>query len=207
MLFIKNINYCEPCFLDATIHRFRTHFLKVKTLANPRVLLAVSGGASSRCLLELFAEFVKKDPSQPQRKYQFPFVMVCHVDQSCVLGNDELEGKVKDLVTTYEIPYVKMCLFDLFGGPETVESERMDLSKKAIMSAKTLSTQEDLLTLYTNEALLKCAKLNGCNTIMTGENATLLAIKTLSNTAKGQGIRLPGDLALSNTIEESMLVN
>lgn len=44
---VRNIGYCQPCFIDTTIHRFRSQFIKTSIVAKPRVLVAVSGYSSN----------------------------------------------------------------------------------------------------------------------------------------------------------------
>ncbi|KAJ3354130.1 Cytoplasmic tRNA 2-thiolation protein 2, partial [Kappamyces sp. JEL0680] len=168
-------------------------------------LLAVSGGPSSRCLLDLFASFSQKDPSQPHRRCQFPEIIVCHVDQSSILNNPELEPKVAALAKTYRLEYCSVSLEDLHGPERSADDAALSL-KHSIQTAGTLSSQEDLLRIYTLECLYRAAQAHSCNTLVLGDNATLLAIKTLANTAKGQGIGLADELSLSFTNRQGLQI-
>lgn len=210
---VRNIEYCQGCFINATIHRFRTNFLKIKTPKEPKVLLAVSGGPSSTCLLELFTPFAKGD-SNPNRPLQFPSVVVCHVNQSVLLSeSNNLKDQISILAESYGFPFVSFDLETLFESGqysslhsnvmlvESIDSlkSNKELLKKCI-NVDSVTAREDLFRILTMRSLVKVAKQQGCNIIILGENATLLAIRTISLTSRGRGANLSNNLGLSSII-------
>jgi cytoplasmic tRNA 2-thiolation protein 2 len=185
-----NTFYCQECFLDANIHKFRIQFFKAKIVQEPRVILAISGGQSSRMMLELFADFSKIEPNQPQRASKFPNIYICHVDQSVVLGSKSIGPEIKDLAKSYNFEYYETNLEASFGGSK----EKLLLDFNSLTS---LSSKEDFLNIYTQKSILETAKKHGCNVIAYGDSASLLAVKIIANTAKGRGISLANDVSFS----------
>lgn len=179
---------------------------------NPRVLLAVSGGASSRCLLELFARFSKTDPANPQRLSQFPDVVVCHVDQAGLVERPYLGNHVEKLAQDYNLPYTRVSLESIFDAnslclndgsltecDETKEMENLERLKHSVRHSTSMTNQEDLFYLYTMRCLYEEARRQRCNVLALGDNATLLAIRTISDTSKGRGFNLPDSIALCHS--------
>ena len=221
----RNNQYCQECFLQGTEHRFRTHFLKIKAPENPQVLLALSGGESSSCLIELFTPF-SKCSSNPKKPLQYPSVLVCHIDQSCIYGDKVagLEDKLRRLASSYELPFVSVKMEDVlyrdsnysfynfekdrFESMKADESmSKSKLLRDNILNLKSASDQEDLFHILTVRALLLAARLHKCNNIMLGNNATQLAIRAISLTSHGRGVNMSNNLDLVSHVSIGFLSN
>lgn len=185
-----NSDYCQDCFLDANIHRFRIQFFKAKVCENPMLLLAISGGESSRMMLDLFADFSRVEPNHPQRASKFPHVFICHVNQSAILGKESIGPEIKDLGKTYSFDYFETDLESSFDGDKVKLLHEFN-------KLTSLSSKEDFLNIYTQKAILEVAKRQSCNVIAFGDSASLLAIKIISHSAKGRGISLANEVSFS----------
>ncbi|KAF9393130.1 Cytoplasmic tRNA 2-thiolation protein 2 [Podila verticillata] len=92
---IRYAEYCDPCFLVALDSKFRTALrncrpLRVVTPEN--VMLAFSGGPSSRSLIHLFDVFHSLPPEVAGNKLQpkiYNDIHVCHIDESCLMEQEE----------------------------------------------------------------------------------------------------------------------
>eukprot|EP01098_Paradermamoeba_levis_P015794 TRINITY_DN820_c0_g1_i1.p1 TRINITY_DN820_c0_g1~~TRINITY_DN820_c0_g1_i1.p1 ORF type:complete len:560 (+),score=174.93 TRINITY_DN820_c0_g1_i1:33-1682(+) len=63
-----------------------------------------------------------------------------------------------------------------------------------------LTTKEDLLFVLRSHLLTRLGAELGCIRLVTGETATRLAIKVISDTAKGRGFNLPKEVAYLDTV-------
>ena len=207
-------NYCESCFLGLVDHRFKCHFLKIKVPSNPKVLIAVSGGAASRTLLHLLQAFTKS--TSPNKPLLFPEAVVCHVDQSSLLGSSSLVDGVRDMANLYGMAFVSVDMADC-AFPDAIhssyDSDKCELSRiqsgtltssellqQCISECSNSSSQEDIFRILTMRSLVKAAKQNGCNVIVLGDTANLLAVRTIAMTSRGRGINLSTNVALSSTV-------
>jgi cytoplasmic tRNA 2-thiolation protein 2 len=158
-------------------------------------------------------EFSRIDINFEKRRPRYPHVHVCHIDQSTVFKNSELALQVKESVNQKELPISIVRLEQIFEketGILTKANEQHHLSEidknystgemllDSLEAASSFSSKEDLIQYYTTLALELEARRLGCNMIMYGDNSTLLAIKTISNTSKGRGISLHLELAIEN---------
>jgi cytoplasmic tRNA 2-thiolation protein 2 len=156
-------------------------------------------------------EFSRIDINFEKRRPRYPHVHVCHIDQSIVYKNPELAIHVKEVVDQKQLPFSTRRLEQIFereAGMLVKVQEQHDLSipdkdysitemlLHSLEAATSYSSKEDLIQSYTSMALEQEAKRLGCNMIMYGDNSTLLAIKTISNTSKGRGIALHLELAV-----------
>ncbi|KAJ1672104.1 hypothetical protein EV182_007286, partial [Spiromyces aspiralis] len=78
----------------------------------PNVLIAVSGGASSRALLHLMSFYHLNRPKGSQPK--FGHVAVLHIDESSLFQNAE-EAKAQRELSKYEFKVINRRLEDAFG--------------------------------------------------------------------------------------------
>ena len=178
---IRNASFCEACFLDGVVHRFRSSLLKSKAVPNhSKALVAVSGGPCSSALLQMSAEF--SNPEHPKRK--FSSLHVCHVDQSILLKQNWNE-QVKDMAQQYQLESSIVSLSSLFNSEQ-------ELAK---LFDTNLTNQEELLHYLTMECLKREAIRYGCESILLGDSATWMAIKVIANTSKGRGISLAEDIS------------
>ncbi|KAI8924338.1 hypothetical protein BC831DRAFT_466071 [Entophlyctis helioformis] len=98
---IKSAEFCRSCFLDSVAHRFRANLSKSPLPEGSRLMLGLTGGASSRVMLNALADFVKPLPANVRKPVRFPYYRVCYVDQSAVLGNPDSLSQIRAMVDAY----------------------------------------------------------------------------------------------------------
>eukprot|EP00842_Homolaphlyctis_polyrhiza_P003183 jgi/Hompol1/3866/HPOL_003397-RA len=215
---LKQARFCNPCFLDSFVSRFRTNILKAAVPDGTRLMVALSGGPSSRALLHVLADFCRIDPSNPHRHIKFPDFRVCYVDQSAVLGNNDSVQSIVDLCQQYgcELDIVPLeALFEtqtmailettdwldkraamLISEQRTAENlNRTAAIKRIFDDAHTTSSKEDLLNILTMHLLLQTSTKRECGALLLGDSANLIAVRVIANTSKGRGLSLPSDIS------------
>ncbi|KAI8596009.1 hypothetical protein EDD21DRAFT_389610 [Dissophora ornata] len=100
-IIVRYAEYCDPCFLIALDSKFRTALRNARpyrVITPENVMLAFSGGASSRSLIHLFDVFHSLPPEVVSNKQQpkiYNEIHVCHIDESSlfepVQGQDPLD--------------------------------------------------------------------------------------------------------------------
>lgn len=92
---IRYAEYCDPCFLVALDSKFRTALRNcrpLRVITPENVMLAFSGGPSSRSLIHLFDVFHSLPPEVAGNKLQpkiYNDIHVCHIDESCLMEQKE----------------------------------------------------------------------------------------------------------------------
>ncbi|KAG0341427.1 Cytoplasmic tRNA 2-thiolation protein 2 [Podila horticola] len=92
---IRYAEYCDPCFLVALDSKFRTALRNcrpLRVITPENVMLAFSGGPSSRSLIHLFDVFHSLPPEVAGNKLQpkiYNDIHVCHIDESCLMEQEE----------------------------------------------------------------------------------------------------------------------
>ncbi|KAF9923262.1 Cytoplasmic tRNA 2-thiolation protein 2 [Linnemannia zychae] len=87
---VRYAEYCDPCFLIALDSKFRTALRNARpyrVITPENVMLAFSGGPSSRALVHLFDVFHSLPPEVATNKQQpkiYNDIHVCHIDESCL---------------------------------------------------------------------------------------------------------------------------
>lgn len=87
---VRYAEYCDPCFLVALDSKFRTALRNARpyrVITPENVMIAFSGGTSSRSLIHLFDVFHSLPPEVAANKQQpkiYNKVHVCHIDESCL---------------------------------------------------------------------------------------------------------------------------
>ncbi|KAF9290680.1 Cytoplasmic tRNA 2-thiolation protein 2 [Mortierella alpina] len=99
-IIVRYAEYCDPCFLIALDSKFRTALRNARPyrVTNPEnVMLAFSGGSSSRSLIHLFDVFHSLPPEVATNKQQpkiYNNIHVCHIDESCLM--EPVQGQDQD---------------------------------------------------------------------------------------------------------------
>ncbi|KAG0008952.1 Cytoplasmic tRNA 2-thiolation protein 2 [Entomortierella chlamydospora] len=87
-IIVRYAEYCDPCFLIALDSKFRTALRNARpyrVVTPENVMLAFSGGSSSRSLIHLFDVFHSLPPEVVSNKQQpkiYNDIHVCHIDES-----------------------------------------------------------------------------------------------------------------------------
>ncbi|KAG9320608.1 hypothetical protein KVV02_004198 [Mortierella alpina] len=101
-IIVRYAEYCDPCFLIALDSKFRTALRNARPyrVTNPEnVMLAFSGGSSSRSLIHLFDVFHSLPPEVATNKQQpkiYNNIHVCHIDESCLIEPGQGQGQDQD---------------------------------------------------------------------------------------------------------------
>ncbi|KAF9943153.1 Cytoplasmic tRNA 2-thiolation protein 2 [Mortierella alpina] len=101
-IIVRYAEYCDPCFLIALDSKFRTALRNARPyrVTNPEnVMLAFSGGSSSRSLIHLFDVFHSLPPEVVTNKQQpkiYNNIHVCHIDESCLMEPGHGRGQDQD---------------------------------------------------------------------------------------------------------------
>ncbi|KAJ3132392.1 Cytoplasmic tRNA 2-thiolation protein 2 [Geranomyces variabilis] len=207
-----------PSVIDALLYKFRLALMRGAPLSDgASVLVAVSGGPSSCCLLEAMKRFHAIDPAMPRKPRKFAKVIVCYVDPSAVLGYPEKAGQIAEAAAAADFECVTVTLESMFlnpdesdpgvvnvDGPSTeatlVKSATSSLSPKArlqqcFQSLGTATAKEDMIDLLTNKAILRAARRAGCTLVLRGDTSTRMAVNTVAQTSKGLGFAMPIEMA------------
>jgi len=141
------------------------------------------------------------------------------VDQSAILANPQLANDVEELAKSHGFEFTRVGLDSLFQGQslhlqkgeyvksdETLNMEAVERLQYSLQQCASMSAQEDLFSIYTMRCLFEEAKRLDCNVLALGDNATHLALRAISQTSKGRGWNLPGEVALSTVTSFGMHV-
>jgi cytoplasmic tRNA 2-thiolation protein 2 len=176
-----------------------------------RLLLPLSGGVSSLCLLQILdAQLREQMSKQGRTAYELVVVRVGHEEED---GEGEVEGErcewcmgveerfglhtylpVRKVWEVFEID--KVLEGDL-EHLQVVRGERDDVEfyEYLMASMNSVTTRSDLRDLMMKRMLLAIAKEQGCHSILWGHSDSRLAAQALSDVAKGRGGAVPRDLA------------
>lgn len=214
---------CKTCFLDYIVHKFRATIGKARVIRQgERVLLAVSGGASSCAMLDLVMRGLNKDAVKKLR-FQ-PGVL--HIDEGELLGRTVEERKItkdsiENLASQAGFPFHCVMLENLFiGNTESAclsdDVKDLEISDQASTQSSriielfnkvnTMTAKEDLLLHCYRWQLQKTAKEHGYDRIMVGDCSTSLAIRILSDVAQGRGSQLPFNISFEDDRTEISIV-
>jgi len=180
---------CKECFLQYATHKFRSTLGKSKLVkANDKVLLAVSGGHTSRAMVHLVTEALSE---KAHKRLRFSPGIV-FIDESFTLKNDiEKETlKFQEEMKNHGYPFYTVPVYQNSAGK--------DEFLKNFQTVSTLTAKTDYIEKLRLRLIVETAVQHGYNKIMLGENATTLSMKLLSNISQGRGISLPKDVAVGD---------
>ncbi|XP_050380111.1 cytoplasmic tRNA 2-thiolation protein 2 [Argentina anserina] len=197
--------FCADCFRANLFGKFRFAVTSNAMISpSDNVLVAFSGGPSSRVALE----FVHEMHSKAQKNFDacrdrsLPVfgVGVAFVDETSVYSapSDEEDRAVQDIASIVEklAPPPKQLhvvpIENVFYSSECGdEGERL---KKLLDAVTDPTGKEDLLLHLRMLALQKIASENGYNRLLLGSCISRIACHVLTATVKGQGYSLPADI-------------
>ncbi|KAL6133956.1 hypothetical protein ACLB2K_066189 [Fragaria x ananassa] len=202
--FADDSRFCSDCFRANLFGKFR-FVVTSNAMISPsdNVLLAFSGGPSSRVALEFVHEMHSKaqknfDASRDRSLPVFG-VGVAFIDEASVYSSpsNELYKAIQEITAIVEelAPPAKQ----LYVVPiESVYSSECGDGRerlKRLLDAVTDPTgKEDLLLHLRMLALQKIASENGYNRILLGSCISRIACHVITATVKGQGYSLPADI-------------
>ncbi|KAF9151373.1 Cytoplasmic tRNA 2-thiolation protein 2 [Linnemannia schmuckeri] len=136
---VRYAEYCDPCFLIALDSKFRTALRNARpyrVITPENMMLAFSGGPSSRALIHLFDVFHSLPPEVATNKKQpkiYNDIHVCHIDESCLLepaqDQDSQEdtssgstmGQARSIAEGYGYSFHGVAIEDIYD-PEWTDS-------------------------------------------------------------------------------------
>ncbi|ORX97935.1 hypothetical protein K493DRAFT_406773 [Basidiobolus meristosporus CBS 931.73] len=148
---IRHAQYCKQCFTHTFVGKFRIIVSKSKFVVGrkeckPNVLLAFSGGPSSRALIHMMKDFHIGDNPEIKKKTILGNVKICHVDESVVCGPEEGTLKqVQDITSQYTFPFVGASLEDVFSSEYTESGDFEQVLRTATLSRDASAKNHDQL--------------------------------------------------------------
>ncbi|KAK9727632.1 Cytoplasmic tRNA 2-thiolation protein 2, variant 2 [Basidiobolus ranarum] len=167
---VRHAQYCKQCFLHTLVGKFRVMISKSKFVVGrkeckPNVLLAFSGGASSRALVHMMNEFHVGDPAV-KKKTILDNVKICHIDESIICGPEEGTLKqAENIISQYPFQFIGASLEDVFSSEYTdsdfeqvlrteivtrEEGSKSHDQLKAVIESSTLTNKEKANALLNN---------------------------------------------------------
>jgi hypothetical protein len=95
----RGVSYCNDCFSNNILHKYKMMFGKSKILKpDERVLIAYSGGNNSRALVHIC--FLATGDQQHKRMRHYS--MVCHIDERLLWGEVSQSYKRYRLLSSFK---------------------------------------------------------------------------------------------------------
>ena len=206
--FVRKDSLCKAClsrYVSTKVYK-RLESNKIRGGYNEpakRILLPVSFGVSSICLLYVLDEHLKN--RLEQGRHAGFTLQVLHIDQYC-LGSASIQDQstaLKQRFPAYQ--FSSMLLEDFWDynmniGNFLDETQQRDVAELSSNSEKLqyiLSTtrsptsKADLIAVLRRRLTAAFALQHSCTAILYGDTTTRLAERTLSETANGRGVLLP----------------
>ncbi|CAG8434431.1 1985_t:CDS:10 [Ambispora gerdemannii] len=197
-ILIRYSTYCKSCFQHVFVGKFRKNLEKSRVIhsaPDEKAMVALSGGPSSRCLLQLLRDYCEPLPHEISKKSTFNEIKICHVDESVAIFDEQEKEKenstlckVESIAKKYNYEFIGLRLEDIFS-PEYTSSGLYDNS--LLDAVSTLTSKEELLWHFKMCLLMQMARKKGCTRLFMGDCSTRLSIKIISLTSKGRGFSLP----------------
>jgi len=199
---------CWNCFEHLFEKKFKLNLKSARNGESEHVLLAFSGGPSSRALLHCLSSLIEKRGT----KGRFFDVSVIHIDESIVLNLTESQKienhkKIEEIVRLYSWPLIIIPLENIFSGDSLTG---IDTNKntsnffKMFASITTNTSKEDFLNHLKFSLLSSVAQQNHVEKVLLGSSATRLAITLIASTCKGKGFSIPEELSISRNFDDSV---
>lgn len=196
--------FCRDCFRSNLYGKFK-HAVSSNAMITPsdKVLVAFSGGASSRVALQFVHEMQQKaqknyDASKDRSLPVFG-VGIALIDESAIssVPSEEIETAIEEIrsIVSNAAPPAKE--FHVFPIENVFSSDSIDGKnrvKKLIDAVSDATGREDLITHLRMLSLQKVASHNGYNRILLGTCTSRIACHVITATVKGKGYSLPADI-------------
>ncbi|KAF9966404.1 Cytoplasmic tRNA 2-thiolation protein 2 [Mortierella alpina] len=187
-IIVRYAEYCDPCFLIALDSKFRTALRNARPyrVTNPEnVMLAFSGGSSSRSLIHLFDVFHSLPPEVATNKQQpkiYNNIHVCHIDESCLMEPTQEQERDRSSLTQSTMEQARSIAaaygYEFHGDQLTISGQAPELLSKILplsltpSERTTLSRQERIEKL--NALLRACTTLTAKETLLQHFRSSLL---------------------------------
>ncbi|KAL8166445.1 hypothetical protein V2J09_007944 [Rumex salicifolius] len=196
--------FCAECFRGSLFGKFRLAVTSnAMILPSDKVLVAFSGGPSSRVVLQFVHEMQLKaqknfDASRDKSVPVFG-VGVAFIDESSAYGfaRDEMDRAIEQMssVISELFPPEKELyvapIEDIYFSNLTDGRDRL---KGLLTATKDTTGREDLILYLRMLSLEKIAVENGYTKLVLGTCTSRIARQVITATVKGQGYSLPADI-------------
>lgn len=222
-----NDAFCKECFMVYVTHKFRAAIGKSKLIRDGEsVLVGVSGGQASSCLLHLIQEGLS---GRAHKKLRFKPGLV-FIDEGATIGMSAEERlatctQVLEIMEKTGFPCYLKALEQAMEldrevvtnsatqsdpAPGTSLSSAENLTKlhrydkaeeelRALLdSLKSVSAKEDLIKSLRQKILIDLARREGYSKVMLGDCSTRLAVRLLTDIAQGRGAHVAMDTAFAD---------
>lgn len=183
-------DYFVQNFIKSAKGNFTRH---CKIWKGDHVLVAFSGGPSSRVMLHLLQDWIsEKDRQQFSHsgRRMFYRISVVFVDIGAAIGmtheeRQEKQQKIRQICDAYghETAYITLEDAAFHGNEQAL--------RDYLSSFKTLSSREDALKQLIRRCIFDQAVLMGIDKVALGDSANQLAVNVISDIAKGRGASVP----------------
>ncbi|KAJ2812937.1 Cytoplasmic tRNA 2-thiolation protein 2, partial [Coemansia sp. 'formosensis'] len=221
-LSIRQSLYCKDCFVRASVVKFRAALSKSRKRmpgAHTRVMVALSGGATSSAMLQLMADYQRMELRGSAAKPTYISVVAGHVDESALfIGYDD--AQICDIATAIGVECTVVRLEDVFAldgdrdellelvhatiAPGTTRDQfcvQLTRGNDSISAREQLralfsglgsaTDREDMLDIIKSILLARLARQAQCELLLLGDSGTRIASKLVSLTSRGRGFSLP----------------
>ncbi|KAF5198493.1 Cytoplasmic trna 2-thiolation protein [Thalictrum thalictroides] len=195
---------CGICFRNSLFAKFKQS-ITTHDLISPtdNVLIAFSGGPSSRVVLEFVHEIQQKAQknSDASRDKLYPVfgVGVAFIDESVVtsIASHDLDNAIQDLrliVSSLAPPTKELHIVPIQSIFSTDLKDGRNKLNELLDTVSDATGKEDLLCHLRMQCLQKIAFENKYNKLVLGSCTSRIACHVLSAAVKGQGYSLPADI-------------
>ncbi|EGG17788.1 cytosolic thiouridylase subunit 2 [Cavenderia fasciculata] len=202
---------CWDCYHEMIIKKFKLNVTRFRDNKKDveRLMLAVSGGVSSRVMMDLVSHFIGGNGSKGTKAKLFFKVCVVHINISCL---DQVSGRateqdhldhaqrqanlvrsLEEAAQQYEFPFYNIPLENIYGCDESNKKERQQMLIDSFTQFTSSTSKEDILEHFRNQLLFETAHSLGFNKILFGTSSNRLATRLLSSTSKGRGYNVPNE--------------
>lgn len=210
VVLVRRENYCSTCFVrfirgkQRRLMQDEAYKVSYKPTAEPhRVLLALSGGASSLVLLDAVASLLEEQHEQHGGRQGFALTVVNIDENDRQKLNKSFASILELLRKRYSLIDIDFQSIDLDSFVDKQLFHQIEVSpdfashsfpaeapakvSNILDACSSKSSQEDILLIIQNELLLQAASKRKCGTIIYGHSMSRLADEVLALTIKGRG--------------------
>ncbi|CAG8470792.1 4106_t:CDS:10 [Ambispora leptoticha] len=168
-ILIRYSTYCKSCFQHVFVGKFRKNLEKSRVThsgSDEKAMVALSGGPSSRCLLQLLRDYCEPLPHEISKKSIFNEVKICHVDESVAIFDDQEKEKenstlhkVELIARKYNYEFIGLRLEEIFSPEYTSIGFYDNVIEVTFDDSKRTQAKELLSRIYTQSSLSNREKL------------------------------------------------
>ncbi|CAM8935125.1 unnamed protein product [Rhodiola kirilowii] len=197
--------YCPDCFRSNLFGKFRFAVTSNAMISpSDRVLVAYSGGPSSRVALQFVHDMQQKAQhnfdASPDRSLPVFGVGVAFVDESCIrpVSFDEIINAVTTMesivVNELSPPSKKFHVVPIESVYSSDSNTNKEQMKELVDTVSDVTGKEDLMLHLRMLSLQKIAREQGYTKIVLGSCTSQIACHVLTSTVKGRGYSIAGDI-------------